>query len=152
MIAFTVPGTAVPGGSKRPVLAGNGRLRTVDSSGARGRDWRATVADVAFQHMRDREILDGALDVRMEFVVARPAGHYRTGRNAGQLRPGAPEHPVVRPDVLKLARLAEDAMTGVCWRDDSQTVRLIASKRYATVLESPALHVRIRHLPTEDTP
>lgn len=152
MIAFTVPGIAVPGGSKRPVIAGNGRMRTVDSSGQRGRDWRASVALAAFQAMRGRKLLTGPLDVRMEFVVARPAGHYRTGANAGRLRPGAPEHPTVRPDVLKLARSAEDAMTAVVWRDDSQTVRLTLTKRYAAVLETPGLHVRVRHLPTEDTP
>lgn len=30
--------------------------------------------------------------------------------------------PATRPDVLKLARCAEDSLTGIVWRDDAQIV------------------------------
>jgi Holliday junction resolvase RusA-like endonuclease len=38
------------------------------------------------------------------------------------LRASAPRYPTGRPDVLKLARACEDALTGVIWRDDAQIV------------------------------
>jgi Holliday junction resolvase RusA-like endonuclease len=38
------------------------------------------------------------------------------------LKGSAPEWPVARPDALKLARAAEDALTGIVWADDAQIV------------------------------
>lgn len=37
---------------------------------------------------------------------------------------------VVRPDVSKLVRAAEDSLTGIVWADDSQVIKLVAEKFY----------------------
>lgn len=60
----------------------------------------------------------------MVFAMARPKGHYRTGRNAHLLRDGAPPYPAGTPDLSKLCRATEDALTdaGVVWADDAQVV------------------------------
>jgi hypothetical protein len=66
---------------------------------------------------------EGPLRVSMVFVRNRPAGHFGTGRNAGKMKDGRQAlRPVQRPDALKLARAAEDALTGWLWADDSQIV------------------------------
>lgn len=135
MAAFTfrVTGTARPAGSKRPVMAG-GRLRTVDSSGKNGAAWRADIIEAARRAMDASPLefpLTGPLDVSLVFVVARPKGHYRTGKHSGTVRESAPSHPVTRPDVLKLARAAEDSMEAAgVFSDDAQIVVERLVKRY----------------------
>jgi len=54
--------------------------------------------------------------VSMIFYRPRPKAHLRTN---GEVRPSAPRDPITRPDVLKLARLCEDALTGIVYHDDS---------------------------------
>ena len=132
--AFRVSGTARPAGSKRPVMAGNGRMRTVDSSGPKGAAWREDIKEAARRAMDASPLefpLTGALDVSFVFVVARPKGHYRSGRFAGTVRENAPSHPVTRPDVLKLSRAAEDCLVAAgVLADDSQIVVERLVKRY----------------------
>jgi hypothetical protein len=75
---------------------------------------------------------DRALEVVFVFVMRRPGAHLRTGRSAGEVKPWALRvRPAVRPDAVKLARAAEDALTGVVWVDDSQIVDERLHKVYA---------------------
>jgi Holliday junction resolvase RusA-like endonuclease len=134
MIAFTVLGLPQAAGSKRHV--GNGRI--IDSN-PKAREWKNMVADAALQETgwsladvaagRDPVLLDGPLAVRFIFHLPRPKGHFLASRelNAQGRRQYAP---TVRPDVLKLARAVEDALTGVVWRDDAQIVSEWIQKRY----------------------
>ncbi len=126
-IEFFVAGKAAPGGSKKGYIRG-GKVAMVDA-GKGNKEWRNRVADRA-REVYDGDPLTGPLVVTMVFTVARPKDHYRTGRHRDDLRPGAPEHPTVKPDVLKLGRAAEDAMTGIIWRDDAATIYLSLGKRY----------------------
>lgn len=89
--------------------------------------WKKEVKEVAREAYAG-PLLDEPLRVRLTFVRVRPKGHYRTGKNAHLLRDDAPAHPTGKPDVLKLARGVEDALTGVIYRDDSRTVSLEAEK------------------------
>lgn len=126
LVSFDVFGKAEPAGSKKAVPQGE-RWGVVDAN-ANAKDWKRTVAQVAAEHQA--ELLEGPLAVELIFYVPRPKGHYGTGRNAGTVRPSAPAHPTTRPDVLKLARGVEDALTGVIWRDDAQIVDERLVKRY----------------------
>jgi hypothetical protein len=75
---------------------------------------------------------DRALEVVFVFVMRRPGAHLRTGWSAGEVKPWALQvRPAVRPDAVKLARAAEDALTGVVWVDDSQIVDERLHKVYA---------------------
>ena len=62
------------------------------------------------------------------FYLPRPKSHYRAN---GELKPGAPELPTSPPDLSKLVRGVEDALTiaGV-WADDALVTQTIADKRY----------------------
>ena len=98
--------------------------------------------------------MSGPLAVDMIFTLARPKSHYRTGRNAHLLRDSAPARPTGAPDLSKLARATEDALTeaGV-WKDDAAVVEY---RRLAKVypgsdpdaLDQPGALIRIHLLET----
>jgi Holliday junction resolvase RusA-like endonuclease len=120
-VDFVVYGHAMPGGSKRGfVNPKNGRVIVTEDSN--NKPWRQEVAGAARDAMAGVEPLHGALIVEFTFYRQRPKGHYGSGRNVGLVKGSAPRFPTTRPDVLKLARAVEDALTGIVWVDDSQIV------------------------------
>ena len=124
---ITVYGSAQPAGSKRAFTV-NGRAQITDAN-PRSREWKDRVAQAAGEQYGG-ELIEGPLSVDMIFYSPRPKGHYGTGRNAARLKDSAPEYPIGRPDVLKLARAVEDALTGVVYRDDALIVDEVLHKRY----------------------
>lgn len=124
-VAFTVYGVAQPAGSKTAGKSKSGRLFVRDSAKGSA-PWKRQVAQAAGEAMNGSGMLDGALELSVIFTVPRPKGHF----GARGLRPSAPEHPTVRPDVTKLLRAVEDACTGIVWRDDAQVVAQHAYKQY----------------------
>ena len=123
MIRFTVYGSAEPAGSKRAFVV-NGHA-VVSDANRKSRGWKTQVSATARDAYRGA-LLDGPIAVTMRFYRPRPAGHM--GKKG--VRASAPGHPATRPDVLKLARAVEDALTGVVWRDDAQIVDERLFKRY----------------------
>jgi Holliday junction resolvase RusA-like endonuclease len=105
----------------------------------KSRDWKTTVSQTAAEQFRG-ELLDGPLAVEFTFRVVRPKGHF--GKRG--LLPSAPEFPAVKPDLLKLARGVEDALTGIVWRDDSLIVDEVLAKRFG---EQAGVEIVIRPLP-----
>ncbi|MFD8820834.1 RusA family crossover junction endodeoxyribonuclease [Streptomyces sp. NPDC059605] len=147
IVARGLPG---PQGSKRHI--GDGRM--IESS-AKVKPWRETVswaAVAARQRTRGFVPLTGPVRADMIFSFARPKTHYGTGRNAALLRPSAPPRPHVMPDLSKLARSTEDALTTVgVYRDDALIVEYgVLGKWYTTdhgrvpgVLDSPGCTIRL---------
>lgn len=122
-VTVTVHGQPAPQGSKRPFRnQTTGRLHMAEQS-KRVAPWRQDVKHAALAVLGDDwTLLDGPLAVSMVFTFARPKGHWRTGRNAHLLRGSAPARPAGIPDLSKLARSTEDALTGVLWVDDARIV------------------------------
>lgn len=119
-ISFFVSGHPKTAGSKRAFIPkGWTRAIITDAAGKAGKDWRHDVKQAAAAAYSGPP-LTGPLLVKMSFVMARPKSHFRTGRRSSELRDDAPTWHVSKPDVLKMARAVEDALTGVIWRDDSQ--------------------------------
>lgn len=119
VIRFFVPGVPATAGSKRafPFRRKDGGLGVrVTDDNVRGKDWRTAVQHAATSAYDGKLMLNGPLDVRLQFTLPRPKGHF--GKRG--VLDSAPRYPVVKPDVLKLARAVEDALTGIAWRDDSQ--------------------------------
>ena len=138
MIRVEVRGIPAPQGSKRHV--GGGRM--IEMSKRVG-PWRDAVRGEAQRAMGGAPPLGGPLAVDVFFYLPRPKGHYRTGRNAGQLRPAAPAVPCSAPDIDKLARAVLDGLTeGGAWKDDGQVAVLTVVKRYADSI-APGCSVRI---------
>jgi len=127
-ISFFVPGLPAPGGSKKGfIVPGTRHVNIVDDC-SRNKDWRATVSMVAFQHIK--EPLRCPVRVEVRFYLPRPKGHYRTGKNAGVLKRGAPVYHTIRPDVTKLWRSTEDSLRMIAWCDDAQIWLQRISKGY----------------------
>ncbi len=128
-ITFFIPGIPAPGGSKRFVGFGKktGRAILIDAAGERNKNWRSVCAMIAAQEMTGKEMLRTPLSVHFAFFMPRPKGHYGTKG----LKQNAPQRPFTRPDVLKLSRSTEDALTGIVWADDSQTVHMNIAKYFA---------------------
>lgn len=80
--------------------------------------------------------------VKASFYFARPQGHYRTGRQAGQCKPDAPYWHAAAPDLDKLCRAVGDALTGVVVADDRLIAGWHAWKRYSDSTEGAIIVVR----------
>lgn len=161
-LSFPVAGVPIPQGSKTaqvvgPVVYVGGRRAVIEpkvimtdladmSTKTMGRDrlkrWRENVrirATVA----RDRCGFDrftGPVILEAEFVLPRAGSHF-TSR--GALRKSAPRFPRL-PDVSKLLRAIEDAMTGTIYDDDSQIVRAVVSKRFAAAGGTGGALIKVR--------
>lgn len=130
IVEFTVWGEARTGGSKTGFVHPHTKKVIITERHPKpNREWRNAVADAAF-HAYEGPLLDEPLRVEFIFQRVRPKGHYGSGRNAGVLKPSAAAYPSGRPDVLKLARAVEDALTGVLWRDDALIVDERLRKEY----------------------
>lgn len=106
----------------------------------RSKDWRASVVHEA--HMAiEGQLLDGPLVLQVKFWMPRPKSHFR---KTGGLTKSAPMFPTGKPDVTKLMRSTEDALKGVCWRDDSQIIDQYGCKRYANSDKSAGAEITVR--------
>lgn len=127
-VRFTVRGVPVAQGSPKAFIAGgkarvvSGASRSTTPLGA----WRLSIASEARQAMTDLPSFDGPVTVAARFVMSRPPSHFRT--DGKSLVRTASRYP--RLDVDKLARSLLDALTGVCFDDDSQVTELVVTKAW----------------------
>ncbi len=131
MIVITVHGIPAPQGSKNV-----NRYGATYEVSKRVKPWREAVKFAALGVIEGYAgwvPMDGPLTLYVIFYFDRPKSHYRTGRNAHLLRDAAPAYPQGAPDLSKLIRSTEDALTdsGV-WKDDSRVVEVRARKRYVS--------------------
>lgn len=136
-LSFTVQDKPGPQGSKRPY--GNGRVESSESV----RTWRDAVRLAAIAARTT--LCDGEtsatpfphgvpVGLQIIFWHRRPKAHYRGGQHATELKPTAPTYVTSKPDVSKLVRSTEDAITAAgVWHDDAQIVRLSIWQRYSDV-------------------
>lgn len=159
-LKFFVPGHPEPAGSKKsyvpldkkkispewprgmPYQDANGRVivNTIDDN-SESKIWKGVVSTYATFARGPLQPTDGPVALDLVFVVTRPKKHYRTGKFASLLRDDAPLWPAVKPDVLKLARGVEDALTGIIWVDDARIIPERIAKTYGSL---PGVHVSIR--------
>lgn len=141
VLKFTVHGTAQTAGSKRafvprdkktgkPFERGGRIVTSVVDDNAKSKDWKRTVAQVAGELWGAKLLLTGPLVLKLTFYMVRPKNQYGSGRNSNVLKASAPAFPIGKPDVLKLARAVEDALSGVIYQDDAQIVHEVLGKRY----------------------
>ena len=146
-ILIEVYGIPRPAGSKRAFAIKKdgqytGRSIVTDASGQLGRDWRADVKAAAIAQFQGPP-LHRPLHVEIYFGLPRPKSHFGTGKNAQFLRRGAPMSHTKKPDVGKLARAVEDALSGIVWRDDRQIVSALYWKEYTVTSEPPGCEIRV---------
>lgn len=146
-VAFFIAGLPKPAGSKKAFcLRKGGKLTgravvTDDCKGSRG--WKDHVSNQARKHLAESfpgfEVFNTALRFEATFILPRPKGHFKPSgalSKAGEERP----LPTVKPDVLKLTRAVEDALTGTVYTDDALIVTELIRKRYG---DTPGVAIRI---------
>jgi len=132
MIRLSILGVPKPGGSKRAFSnKQTGRAQITDACKG-NTDWRnAVVIQARTQH--DGPTLDEPVRVEVSFFMPRIKSHFGTGKNAGRLKDNAPLFHSVKPDVLKLMRSTEDALTDAgIWQDDALVSEQVLRKYYAS--------------------
>lgn len=120
-IAFSVVGNPVP--QPRPRVTtrgGNGHAYTPASHPVHG--YRQAVAAAA--RAAGAGVHGDCVELVLDFVFARPKSHLRKNGLAAN----APQWP--RQDIDNLQKAVMDSLNGVCWEDDSQVVRVVASKSF----------------------
>jgi Holliday junction resolvase RusA-like endonuclease len=145
-VTITVRGQPAPQGSKSAVIVrrrdGTQRAAMIESSHERVKSWRQAVVDECGARGHAGLMLDGPLSLTMVFFLPRPRSHYRTGRNAHLLRDAAPARPAGKPDLSKLARSTEDALTDAgVWADDARVVEYARLAKVWAGEDPGALHV-----------
>ncbi|KUG58965.1 RusA family crossover junction endodeoxyribonuclease [Nesterenkonia jeotgali] len=146
MIRFTVPGTPIPQGSMKSF--GKGRMVYRDDL----KPWRNRVR-AEYVRQAGSQTIEGAVSMRVVFVMPRPDGQYGTGRNTGAIKASCVDLPcAVKPDLDKLTRAIGDALTldtgdltGLArpFRDDAQITHLDARKRYVQDWEQPHAQITL---------
>jgi Holliday junction resolvase RusA-like endonuclease len=95
-----------------------GQTRTIIvDANKKAAPWKQEVAQTA-RSQYDGPLIEAPILLSCYFQFMRPKSHYRTGKNAHLLRDSAPVYHLQKPDVTKLVRGVEDALTGVIYRDD----------------------------------
>jgi Holliday junction resolvase len=138
-ISIWVPGLCKPAGSKRGFFnKKSGKVMIVDAC-AKSRPWKTDVKAFAAAAYQGAPLM-GPVEVIMVFYMPRPKGHYNA---KGEIKLSSPPYPTTRPDLLKLARGCEDALTGIIYKDDSQIVSEYLVKVYE-VNRGPGVEILIR--------
>lgn len=146
MIEFFCPGLPCPGGSKKGfVNPKTNRVVIVDDAGKRNKDWRTSV-QVFCRQAYDGAPLTGPLHLDITFVMPRPQGHFGMRKGVKYLKDDAPKYVTKKPDVLKLARSTEDALTSIAYQDDAQIAVETLARVYG---EIPGAQIRITQLPLD---
>jgi Holliday junction resolvase RusA-like endonuclease len=154
ILEFTVLGAAIPKGSTKAhayyaknrqtgELLLNARTRqpilltATTAANPRTKSWQHLVADHASRAMQalpasERHLLADGVRVTLAFYLPRPKTLSK--RHTAHTK---------APDLDKLARGVFDALTHVCYGDDSQVVDVIAMKRYTGFGEAPRCEIRV---------
>ncbi len=146
MIEFFVPGRAAPAGSKKGIRRG-GHVAVIDAN-KKAAPWKERVALFASQ-VFSGSLMDGPIRASFVFCRLRPKNHHVANDRTRPVKNNQPIAPCGMPDVLKLSRGVEDALTGVIWTDDARIVVERLWKVYATV---EGVCVRIEEQPIRSCP
>jgi Holliday junction resolvase RusA-like endonuclease len=124
-VTFQVFGNAAPKGSMNAFMRPGMRFPVVTHGNRRTKDWQHAVADAA-QRVALDGLFSGPVTLRVTFALPRPKS-----------LPRRITHHTKMPDLDKLVRCVNDALTGVLYRDDAQVETLEARKVYAQDPEPP---------------
>lgn len=127
-LRFRVVGIPGAQGSKKAFVTKLGKAVVVENS-KKVAPWRAAVAEAAAKAMAEdgrTELFEGPLQVTMHFALPGPKS-----------RPRWKQWVDKAPDLSKLVRSTEDALTAVVYRDDRQIVILNATKSYGEYAGHP---------------
>jgi Holliday junction resolvase RusA-like endonuclease len=113
---FFVVGNPRTKGSKSLMRTNGGRYIMIEAGGNKLKKWMRSVKVKAL--LTFKEPIEGAIRIDCCFQFRRPKS----------VKDRLIPH--VRPDLDKLLRAINDALTGIAFKDDAQVTKIIATKRY----------------------
>ena len=125
---FFVEGVPQTAGSKAafPYRKKDGRLGVrVTADNKKTAAWSSHVSLIGKTTIP--EPFTGPVVLELAFMIVRPVSHY----NKSGLKKSSPLQHVYKPDLTKMVRAVEDALTGIAWNDDSQVIEQKTSKQWA---------------------
>lgn len=151
-LRFVVVGIPIPQGSMKSFVVKRKRdgkpIAVTTGDNPRTTGWRQTIAEVAARELHKAQnqglYFTGAVEFDVVFYLPRPQA-LLTRKRAGDQVPH-----LTRPDVGKLLRAAEDALSQVVWGDDCQITDLHGRKRYCPVGQHPRAEILVRGATLDD--
>ena len=123
-IQFTVYGKPEPQGSMKAFMRKGARFPVVTSDNKDLKSYRQNLSVVALERCEvegfDPIPKKTPVEIDITFYFNRPASKSKRAEFT------------VKPDLDKLMRAVGDALTGICFEDDSQIVHAIIRKRYGS--------------------
>ncbi len=140
-ISFTVFGTPQPQGSTRAFMPRGWKRPIITTDNRRLKPWRQEIAETAIAQMNGQPPLEKttAVSVAVTFYFAKPAS-----------TPKRVLDKTTKPDIDKLERALLDALTGICYVDDSQVAEVHKYKEFGTP-ERVEIRVGPKRPPTSET-
>jgi Holliday junction resolvase RusA-like endonuclease len=142
IVVYGVPG---PQGSKRHVGGG-----VMIESSKKVKPWRQDVKAAALEAVAGRPLLDGPLMASMVFTIReQPASKPAWWPSGVRWSKSMRWRPASTPDLSKLLRATEDALTGVIWKDDARVVGYARLEKFycghpaTDVLDRPGAVIRV---------
>jgi Holliday junction resolvase RusA-like endonuclease len=134
VISFTVYGNPAPKGSMKAFMRPGCKFPIVTHDNTRTRPWSEAVKWAAKEQVKGDEIAipEGPIQIDVQFYMPRPKScpkfaHYHTKR----------------PDLDKLLRCVEDALTGIVWKDDAQVCSVTTAKFYTAGDLMPQANIKV---------
>lgn len=100
---------------------------------------------IAMLRENHRELFNGCLTLQCIFYFERPKFHFN---KAGQVRPGMPAFPNVKPDASKCLRAIEDSLSGNVIHDDARLATSAGHKRYCKPGDPERVEILVCRLPS----
>lgn len=147
MINFWVSGHAAPQGSKSFMGFRQGKPMIKDQC-KRLPEWKSAVGLAATRAMAAgncKLMRNEPVHLILNFFLPRPKYHYKKD---GTLKDTAPYRCLSMPDLTKLVRSTEDAMTKIVYDEDSRVVTQSTEKFYERPDLGPGVHVIVE--PAQD--
>jgi crossover junction endodeoxyribonuclease RusA len=148
--SFFVAGEPASQGSKRAIgriIAGpDGRPRAVANmieQDEKLKPWRHSIGQMGKLMLPKGWEMTGFFTLGVVFFLPRPKSHYASH---GGLKASAPFFHSSRKDCDKMVRAVGDALTGVCYDDDSMIASITALKVYQTREHAPGAWIAIGRL------
>ena len=135
-ITFTIAGEAVAKGRAKAARRGNFISMYTPKKTV---DYEKQVAEAAKAAMAGLNPIEGAVHLTVRIYRQIPKSWSLKKQRAAAL---GEIFPTAKPDTSNIIKAIEDGSNGILWRDDSQVVDTVASKRYGT----PRAEIEVRAL------
>lgn len=146
-LSFFVAGE--PKGQPRPRARSLGKLGVRMYDPGTAAEWKRAIGEEAAKFVGHVFNTDEPVQVDLDFALARPRLHYRTGKYAHILKENAPDWHMTKPDADNLAKSSVDACVDAgLLVDDRSVVVLKVTKRYAGPGDDTGCRIAIATLPS----